>query len=58
VLDLHEAKQGQRAADAVRRVEVKDALVDTGASALCVPCRLVTQLGLEPSPVRVTFESG
>jgi clan AA aspartic protease len=33
-------------ADKVRRVEVADALVDTGATGLLVPKRLIDQLGL------------
>ena len=37
LLDLHEVRLGVRAADAVRRVEVADALVDTGATALSRP---------------------
>ncbi len=48
VFDLHEAGLGNRAPEAVRRVEVADALVDTGASTLAVPSRLVAQLGLTP----------
>lgn len=48
VYDLHEASNGIRAADAVRRVEVADALVDTGASTLSLPKGLVTRLGLTP----------
>ncbi len=48
VYDLHEASLGSRAAEAVRRIDVPDALVDTGASTLSVPSRLVAQLGLKP----------
>jgi hypothetical protein len=48
VYDLHEASQGGRAAEAVRRVDVPDALVDSDASTLSVPKRLVAQLGLTP----------
>lgn len=48
VYDLHEVSLGARSADAVRRVEVTDALVDSGASTLSVPRRLVAQLGLKP----------
>jgi predicted aspartyl protease len=46
VFDLHEVSLGSRAADAVRQVDVPDALVDTGASTLSLPRRLVAQLGL------------
>lgn len=48
VYDLHEVGLGTRAPAAVRRVEVSDALVDTGASTLSLPQRLVAQLGLKP----------
>jgi predicted aspartyl protease len=44
--DLFEVDKGQRAPGQVRRVEVTDALVDTGATGLLVPLRLVQQLGL------------
>jgi clan AA aspartic protease len=44
--DLFEVEKGQRALDQVRRVEVTNALVDTGATGLLVPLRLVQQLGL------------
>jgi predicted aspartyl protease len=36
----------------VRFVEVPDALVDTGASTLSMPRRLITQLGLRPVRTR------
>jgi clan AA aspartic protease len=48
VYDLHEVSLGARAPEAVRCVEVSDAVVDTGASTLSVPRRLVAQLGLKP----------
>src|SRR5947209_18155614 len=48
VFDLHEVGLGSRAPDAVRKVDVPDALVDTGASTLSLPRRLVAQLGLKP----------
>jgi predicted aspartyl protease len=47
VYDLHEVRLGSRAPDAVRRVDVADALVDAGASTLSLPRRLVAQLGLQ-----------
>jgi clan AA aspartic protease len=46
VYDLHEVTLGGRAPGAVRSVEVADALVDTGASTLSLPKRMVSQLGL------------
>src|SRR5262249_28476332 len=36
----------------VRSVEVTDALVDTGATNLSMPRRLITQLGLQPFRTR------
>lgn len=45
--DLFGARKGQIAEDQVRRVEVTDALIDTGATGLLVPKRLVAQLGLD-----------
>lgn len=48
VYDLHEVSLGTRTAEAVRRIDVPDALVDTGASTLSLPKRFVAQLGLKP----------
>lgn len=45
--DLYKANQGSLPADQIRSVEVLDALVDTGATGLFLPKRLVTQLGLQ-----------
>ncbi len=47
VYDLWNAKQGLIAPDKVRRVTVKEALVDTGATLLSLPTTLIQQLGLE-----------
>jgi predicted aspartyl protease len=44
--DLWNVKTGMRAADQVRRVTVSDALVDTGATMLSMPTRLIHELGL------------
>ncbi len=38
--------QGYKAAELARVVEVDDALIDTGATSLCMPRRLIQQLGL------------
>jgi predicted aspartyl protease len=46
VFDLYEADQGQRADDQVRRIEIADARVDTGATLLGMPKRLIEQLGI------------
>jgi predicted aspartyl protease len=46
IYDLYDVNRGQLTDDKVRRVEVMDALVDTGASTLLLPKRLIAQLGL------------
>jgi predicted aspartyl protease len=50
--DLFGLHKGLVSEDQVRRVEVRDALVDTGATGLLLPSRLIAQLGLEPLHVR------
>jgi clan AA aspartic protease len=50
--DLYAVQLGVRSADQVRSIEVTDALVDTGASSLMVPARLIAQLGLRPFRTR------
>ena len=50
--DLISVRQGKMTADQVRRVEVTDALVDTGATNLSMPKRLIEQLGLIPFQTR------
>jgi predicted aspartyl protease len=45
--DLYKVEQGVLAPDQVRSVVVSDALVDTGATMLSLPKRLVDQLGLK-----------
>lgn len=44
--DLWDAKRGMMQPEQVRRITVSDALVDTGATLLTLPGRLVRQLGL------------
>lgn len=44
--DLWNAENGVILPDQVRRVTVTDALVDTGATSLAIPTRLIQQLGL------------
>lgn len=46
--DLFRVRAGELRPEEVRRVEVTDALVDTGAVMLSLPKRLVEQLGLIP----------
>lgn len=48
VHDLHEVEIGVRRPEDARRVEVPDALVDTGATTLSLPARIVAALGLKP----------
>ncbi len=44
--DLHAVQLGVLTSDQVRFVEVADALVDTGASTLSLPTRMIALLGL------------
>ncbi len=50
--DVYRLHRGEIAADQVRRVEIADALVDTGATGLSLPQKLVQQLGLLPIRTR------
>src|SRR5437868_103617 len=50
--DLYRVHRGEIAADQVRRVEVTEALVDTGATGLSLPRQLIQQLGLLPIRTR------
>jgi len=44
--DLTESKFGKLPSDQVRFIRVNDALVDTGATTICLPKRYIEQLGL------------
>jgi predicted aspartyl protease len=46
--DVFNQSKGNLRADQVRGVEVTDALIDTGASGLFAPRRLIAQLGVLP----------
>jgi hypothetical protein len=46
VVDLYSASKGQIPDEQVRRIEVSDAQVDTGASHLGMPKHLIDQLGI------------
>jgi len=48
VYDLNDAERGVLTVEQIRRIEVSDALVDTGASTLSLPRRMIEQLGLKP----------
>ena len=50
--DVLDVQTGKLSADKVRSVEVSDALVDTGATTLSMPKRLIAQLGLFPLRTR------
>jgi predicted aspartyl protease len=45
--DLYEVQLGKRQPEQVRRIEIPDALVDTGSTMLMLPRRYVDQLGLQ-----------
>lgn len=45
--DLWDAERGMISPDQVRRIELTDALVDTGATTLALPTRYVQMLGLK-----------
>jgi len=51
--DVFSQSKGTLQADQVRAVEVTNALIDTGASGLFAPLRLIVQLGLFPFNKRV-----
>jgi predicted aspartyl protease len=56
--DLYRSNAGEIPADSIRRVEVQDALVDTGAVMLSIPKRLISQLGLKPFRTRTVRTVG
>jgi predicted aspartyl protease len=57
--DLWDAERGRLPADKARRVNVSDALVDTGAPLLSMPTKLIQQLGLvKTGSKRVTSSIG
>ncbi len=50
--DLYSVKKGLLPDDQVRRIEVANAVVDTGATTLLLPKRMIAALGLEPLRAR------
>jgi predicted aspartyl protease len=50
--DLFDAEKGVLSDDQVRRIEVRDAIIDTGATTLLLPKRIVAALGLKPLRTR------
>ncbi len=59
VKDLYSVELGIIMPDQVRKLSIADALVDTGATLLSIPTRLIHQLGLKRvATKRVTASSG
>lgn len=57
--DLWDAKRGLMGEESVRRLDLSDALVDTSATLLSLPTRLIQKLGLEKTgSKRVTSSTG
>ncbi len=57
--DLWDAERGQITEDQVRRLDLKDALVDTGATLVSLPKRMIQQLGLDKmGQKRITSSTG
>ena len=56
--DLWEVKKGTRRPEEVRRLEISEALVDTGAKLLSLPQRYIQQLGLERLESREPITTG
>ena len=52
LIDIADRNRGLLPADRVRSIEMTDALVDTGASGLLLPKRLIAQLGLQQFSTR------
>jgi predicted aspartyl protease len=50
--DIWAAEQGVGSREQIRRVTVTDALADTGATMLCLPTRLIKELGLSKTGSR------
>jgi len=55
--DLWDAERGWLPPEKVRRITVPDALVDTGATLLSLPTRLIRELGLSPRRKRKVISS-
>ncbi len=56
--DLFDAHRGLLKPEQVRSIEVTDALVDTGATTLSLPKRIIAQLGLQAFATRRARTSG
>lgn len=56
--DVHLVQRGMLEPDQIRSIEVYDALVDTGATILGLPKRLIAELGLDPIRTRQARTAG
>ncbi len=57
--DLYAVERGLLRPDQVRRIVVRDALVDTGATVLSLPARMIRELGLaKRGTKRITSSKG
>jgi clan AA aspartic protease len=56
--DLWDVQKGVLTDDKVRRLEIKDALVDTGSTTLALPTKMIDQLGLRWSAEKTAVTSG
>ena len=56
--DLWDAHRGKIPAAQIRRIEITDALVDTGSTTLALPTSMIRQLGLDKSYEKVAITSG
>ncbi len=50
--DLYRVQRGDQAEATIRRIQIDEALIDTGATALSLPKRFINQLGLLPLRTR------
>ncbi len=57
VEDLYREARGELSPGSIRRVELHDALVDTGATTLCLPSSMIEALGLRSFGDRVSMSS-
>ncbi len=58
IQDRWDVERGRLRDDEIRRIEIDEALVDTGATTLCLPTSLIQQLGLIAFGERTSMSSG
>lgn len=56
--DLWDAEKGRIVDTAVRRIEIPEALVDTGSTTLALPSSIIAKLGLRKQIEKVAITSG